>query len=155
MTAQAAAEGNCLLDHCEKDSIPQSAHPTELNVLNLPLEVCSTKPVTGFYRDGYCRTGTNDRGVHVVCASVTETFLAYTKAQGNDLSSAAPRYGFPGLKPGDNWCLCAARWSEAQKANAAPPVVLNATSEHTLKTIALAELKEVNAEAESPVPSLQ
>ena len=141
----AASEGNCLLEQCESVSVQQTSHPTELNVLGAPLQRCSTEPLTGFYRDGYCRTGSNDRGIHVVCAEVTETFLEYTKSKGNDLSSAAPLYGFPGLKPGDKWCLCAARWSEAKQAGAAPSVILNATSEQSLNTINLSEFQMVNS----------
>jgi len=96
--------------------------------------------MTGFYRDGLCRTGAGDFGVHVVCAQVTEVFLSYTKAQGNDLSS--PTFGFPGLKPGDRWCLCAARWKEALVDGVAPPVVLAATHIKALEWITLDELKQ-------------
>ena len=94
----------------------------ERNVLGGPLELCGVAPLTGFFRDGYCCTGPQDAGRHVVCASVTEEFLEYTKARGNDLSSPAPAYGFPGLRPGDRWCLCASRWSEALRAGKAPKV---------------------------------
>lgn len=115
------------------------------NVLGTLLEPCGTSPMTGFYRDGCCRTGADDHGSHVVCAMVTKEFLAYTKARGNDLSSPNP--WFPGLKPGDRWCLCALRWKEALDAGVAPPVVLEATHEKTLKYVSLDDLKRhaVNA----------
>ncbi|NEP44691.1 MAG: DUF2237 domain-containing protein, partial [Okeania sp. SIO2H7] len=92
------------------------------NVLGGPLEVCCTSPMTGFYRDGFCRTGGGDYGSHVICAEVTAEFLEFTKSRGNDLSTPVPQYNFPGLKPGDRWCLCAARWQEAKEAGVAPPV---------------------------------
>ena len=85
----------------------------DLNVLGEPLQPCSMNPLTGFYRDGCCKTGEDDRGKHIVCARMTEDFLNYTKSRGNDLSTAIPQFGFPGLKPGDQWCLCASRWKEA------------------------------------------
>ena len=97
------------------------------NLLGTPLEVCSTAPMTGFYRDGCCNTGGTDAGVHVVCAQVTEEFLAFSVAQGNDLSTPRPEYGFPGLVPGDRWCVCASRWQDAYDAGFAPLVVLAAT----------------------------
>ncbi len=92
------------------------------NVLGEVLEPCSRDPLTGFYRDGCCNTGKEDRGSHTVCALVTDTFLEFSKARGNDLSTAVPAYGFPGLKAGDRWCLCAPRWQEAFAAGAAPRV---------------------------------
>ncbi len=115
------------------------------NVLGTLLESCSTSPMTGFYRDGCCKTGADDHGSHVVCAMVTKEFLAYTKARGNDLSTPNP--WFPGLKPGDRWCLCASRWKEALDAGVAPPVVLEATHEKALKYVSLDDLKRhaVNA----------
>jgi len=97
------------------------------NVLGGELEPCSVDPLTGFYRDGCCRTGADDAGLHVVCARVTDEFLAFSKDAGNDLSTPRPEFGFPGLRPGDQWCLCASRWVEALDAGAAPPVVLAAT----------------------------
>ena len=136
-----ASESSCLLEQCSTDQDSATAHPTEENVLAKPLLSCSTTPLTGFYRDGYCRTGSNDRGIHVVCAEMTKEFLAYTKSKGNDLSSPSPQYGFPGLNPGDRWCLCAARWAEAKEADVAPNVVLEATSEATLKHITLPTLQ--------------
>jgi uncharacterized protein len=112
-----------------------------LNVLGQPLAPCSMDPLTGFYRDGCCNTDHEDTGIHTVCVRVTAKFLAYSKAQGNDLSTPAPQFGFDGLKPGDQWCLCAGRWREALDAGMAPPVVLAATHEETLAIVPLAELK--------------
>ena len=111
------------------------------NVLGGPLAPCSTAPMTGFYRDGCCNTGAGDFGRHVVCAQMTESFLSYTRAQGNDLSTPVPAFQFPGLKPGDRWCLCAARWQEALADGVAPPVILAATHAAALETVDLAELK--------------
>ncbi len=111
------------------------------NILGDPLAICSIKPMTGFYRDGYCRTGDEDSGTHVVAAIVDQKFLDYTKSKGNDLQTPNPLYGFPGLKPGDRWCLCANRWKEAYDAGFAPPVVLEATDEKALKFISLEILK--------------
>jgi uncharacterized protein len=106
------------------------------------LAACSYgEPVTGFYRDGDCSTGPDDLGRHVVCARVTAEFLAFSKSRGNDLSTPQPEYGFPGLKPGDRWCLCAARWREALQADAAPRVVLTATHQKALEVVSLEELK--------------
>jgi len=109
------------------------------NVLGGELILCCRDPITGFYRDGTCRTGSDDLGVHTVCARVTAEFLAFSKARGNDLST--PRPGFPGLKPGDRWCLCAARWQEAFEAGMAPKVVLEATHEATLDHVNLEDLE--------------
>jgi uncharacterized protein (DUF2237 family) len=111
------------------------------NVFGEPIEVCSLNPRTGFYRSGCCDTGAEDVGVHTVCVEVTAEFLAFSKASGNDLSSPRPEFGFPGLEPGDRWCLCAARWREAFRADAAPRVVLAATHEKTLELVQLADLK--------------
>ena len=97
--------------------------------------------MTGFFRDGCCRTGRGDVGVHVVCARVTEDFLAYSRGRGNDLSTPRPEFDFPGLKPGDQWCLCASRWKEALDAGTAPPVVLEATHESALEFVDLADLR--------------
>jgi uncharacterized protein (DUF2237 family) len=112
-----------------------------LNVLGTPLEVCSTAPLTGFRRSGRCETGPEDRGVHVVCAAVTDAFLEYSRARGNDLITPAPRYRFPGLQDGDRWCLCASRWAEAAEAGVAPPVVLEATDDAALRHIDAALLE--------------
>jgi uncharacterized protein (DUF2237 family) len=115
--------------------------PEDTNVLGGRLEPCSVEPRTGFYRDGCCNTGPEDLGLHVVCARMTAKFLEFSKARGNDLSTPQPEVGFPGLKPGDRWCLCAARWREALDAGVAPPVVLTATHEETLAVVALDDLK--------------
>ena len=112
-----------------------------LNVLGGPLAPCSLDPLTGFYRDGCCNTGYDDTGIHTVCVRVSREFLAFSKAHGNDLSTPAPEFGFAGLKPGDQWCLCAGRWREALDAGMAPPVVLAATHEETLAVVPLAALK--------------
>ncbi|MEC4985926.1 MAG: DUF2237 domain-containing protein [Oscillatoria sp. PMC 1068.18] len=112
------------------------------NVLGEKLVTCCTSPMTGFYRDGKCNTGAGDMGAHVVCAQVTAEFLTFTKEQGNDLSTPMPMYNFPGLKPGDRWCLCASRWQEALKAGVAPPVVLAATHTSALEYVSLDELKQ-------------
>jgi uncharacterized protein (DUF2237 family) len=111
------------------------------NVLGSQLETCCTNPMTGFYRDGMCNTGAGDVGMHVVCAQMTEEFLTYTKAQGNDLSTPVPAFAFPGLKPGDRWCLCALRWKEALDDGVAPPVVLAATHAAALEYVSLTDLK--------------
>jgi len=110
------------------------------NVLRDDLEPCGFDPRTGFYRDGCCDTGGDDIGVHVVCARVTAEFLEFSRAQGNDLSTPQP--GFPGLRPGDQWCLCASRWQEAYEAGVAPPVVLAATHIRALEWCSLESLKE-------------
>jgi len=111
------------------------------NVLGGPLAVCCTQPRTGFYRTGSCETGPEDLGSHTVCAEMTAEFLEFTRSRGNDLSTPLPAYGFPGLKPGDKWCLCAARWKEAADAGVAPPVILAATHERALDVIDLDELR--------------
>jgi hypothetical protein len=112
-----------------------------LNVLGGELEPCSTDPVTGFYRDGSCRTGAGDVGVHAVCAVMTEEFLAFSASVGNDLSTPRPEWGFPGLVAGDRWCVCAPRWQEALDAGQAPPVVLGATHVAALEFASLADLR--------------
>ena len=112
-----------------------------LNVLGEPLETCSLEPLTGFLRDGNCRIGPNDLGRHGVCAHVTDAFLEFTKNRGNDLSTPLPAAGFPGLKPGDRWCLCVDRWKEAEENGVAPPVILAATHSAVLDRVNLAQLK--------------
>ena len=114
---------------------------TQLNVLGEPLQSCCTDPMTGVYRSGSCETGPQDFGAHVVCAEVNADFLAFSKSRGNDLSTPQPDFGFPGLKPGDRWCLCAARWVEALEAGMAPPVKLTATHERVLEFISFEVLK--------------
>ena len=111
------------------------------NVLGEPLAPCSTAPLTGFFRNGCCDTGPEDSGLHVICAQVTAEFLEFSRRRGNDLITAVPAFRFPGLKPGDRWCLCAARWREALRAGVAPPVVLAATHERALELVTLDELK--------------
>ncbi len=111
------------------------------NVLGEKLESCSIAPVTGFFRNGCCDTSAEDTGSHTVCVVMTAEFLAFSKERGNDLSTPMPHFGFPGLKPGDRWCLCAPRWQEAFAAGQAPRVVLRATHEGALQYCALADLK--------------
>lgn len=111
------------------------------NVLGSPLAECCRDPVTGAYRDGSCRTGPGDPGLHTVCAILTDEFLAYTRERGNDLATPRPEFDFPGLSAGDRWCLCAARWAEAEAAGVAPPVVLEACSIETLTVIDMDTLR--------------
>lgn len=111
------------------------------NVLGEDIESCCTSPMTGFYRDGRCNTGEQDLGAHVVCAEMTEEFLEFSQAAGNDLSTPRPELGFPGLVAGDRWCVCAARWREALRAGTAPPVVLASTHERALEFVTLDDLK--------------
>ncbi len=112
-----------------------------LNVFDEPLETCGEDPVTGFYRDGCCNTSEQDGGSHTVCAVLTEEFLDYSRTQGNDLITPRPEFGFPGLKPGDRWCLCASRWYEAEQHGAAPRVHLKATHRRALERVPLETLK--------------
>lgn len=111
------------------------------NVLGTTLESCSVDPMTGFFRDGCCRSGAEDLGLHLVCAQVTDEFLAFSKRKGNDLITPVPQYQFPGLKPGDRWCLCVLRWREALEAGVAPPVVLESTHISTLEFVDLDDLQ--------------
>jgi uncharacterized protein len=115
--------------------------PQALNVLGAPLETCSLAPLTGWHRDGCCHTDERDAGLHTVCAVVTREFLEFSRAAGNDLSTPRPEYGFPGLSPGDSWCLCAARWEEARAAGVAPPVRLAATHQAALLMVRLEDLR--------------
>jgi hypothetical protein len=115
---------------------------TQTNVLGGPLECCCMRPMTGYYRDGYCRTGPGDVGLHTVCIEVTDEFLQFSKSRGNDLSTPAPEYGFPGLVAGDKWCLCVTRWSEALMAGVAPRVSLAASHISVLEFVDLEDLKE-------------
>ena len=115
--------------------------PQARNVLGGRLLPCSVAPLTGFFRDGCCNTGPEDAGLHAVCAEMTEDFLAFSLAAGNDLSTPRPEYGFAGLKAGDRWCLCVARWEEARRAGAAPPVLLEATHEAALLVCRREELE--------------
>ncbi|MGD1983200.1 MAG: DUF2237 domain-containing protein [Chromatiaceae bacterium] len=107
------------------------------NALGGPLQVCGLDPKTGYFRDGSCRTQADDQGRHVVCAEVTDEFLAFSRSQGNDLITPQPAFGFPGLKAGDRWCLCAMRWHEAHEAGVAPPIYLQASHERLLEIVAL------------------
>jgi uncharacterized protein (DUF2237 family) len=111
------------------------------NVLGTILESCSVDPMTGFFRDGCCRSGAEDLGLHLVCAQVTDEFLAFSKRRGNDLITPVPQYQFPGLKSGDRWCLCVLRWREALEAGVAPPVVLESTHISTLEFVDLEDLQ--------------
>lgn len=113
----------------------------KLNVLGEPLALCSEKPLTGFFRDGCCNTEPADIASHTVCSRVTAEFLEFSRAAGNDLSTPRAEFGFPGLRPGDQWCLCAARWQEALDAGVAPKVVLQATHAACLRIVKLADLK--------------
>lgn len=115
---------------------------TKKNVLGGLLKACCYAPKTGYFRDGYCRTDQSDYGRHVVCTEMTTAFLSFTKDHGNDLSTPRPEFDFPGLKPGDRWCLCALRWKEAWKEGVVPPVILEACEETALKLIPLDILKQ-------------
>ena len=114
----------------------------ELNVLNKPLQGCCNNPLTGYFRDGFCRTTANDTGTHTVCAIVTKEFLEYSLSKGNDLITPIPHWQFPGLKPGDKWCLCISRWLQAEKAGKAPKIALDATHIKSLEYTSLELLKK-------------
>lgn len=114
---------------------------TPTNVLGTPLSCCCREPLTGFYRDGYCRTGPDDRGMHTVCAVMTADFLRFSRERGNDLSTPRPEFGFPGLEAGDRWCLCVTRWKEALDADCAPQVALEATHISALEWVSLEDLQ--------------
>ena len=114
---------------------------TALNVLGQALAPCSHDPMTDFFRDGCCRTREDDTGSHVVCARMTQAFLAFTRARGNDLGTPRPEWDFPGLQPGDRWCLCALRWKEAFEAGVAPPVLLESTHIRALDVLSLEQLQ--------------
>lgn len=127
-----------------------SLDPTALNVLGTPLVPCSYDPLTGFYRDGCCHTGAQDHGSHVVCAKVTQAFLDFSLARGNDLVTPRPEYRFAGLRDGQRWCLCALRWKEALAAGVAPPVVLESTHQKALQFVELDELRRHALEPSTP-----
>ena len=114
----------------------------QLNVLGTRLEICCQHPITGFYRDGFCHTSHSDWGRHTVCAVMTDAFLQFSLSRGNDLITPNPAMGFPGLKTGDHWCLCASRWAEAHQAGVAPPVYLSATNQAALEVIELSTLQQ-------------
>ena len=118
-------------------AMPSSAR----NVFGAPLACCCTSPLTGFNRDGYCHTGPHDLGSHTVCAEMTAAFLDFSRRHGNDLVTPRPEFGFPGLRPGDRWCLCVSRWKEALEAGVAPPVLLAATHEKALEVVTLEQLQ--------------
>ncbi|WP_255100886.1 MULTISPECIES: DUF2237 family protein [Synechococcales] len=120
-----------------------SAPVVARNVLGETLEICGCTPRTGWYRDGFCRTDSSDTGRHTVCCVVNDVFLRYSRSRGNDLSTPMPAYGFPGLQPGNHWCICAARWLEAYQDGVAPPVRLEATEASALEVIPLELLKEL------------
>ena len=113
----------------------------QINVYGDLIEECCSNPITGFYRDGFCRTDEMDRGLHVVCAKVTDEFLDFSKSRGNDLSTPRPEFNFPGLKEGDSWCLCAERWKEAYECGFAPKIYLNRTNKKALNIIDIDILK--------------
>jgi len=117
-----------------------------LNVFDEPLETCSNDPMTGFYRDGCCNTSSQDGGSHTVCAEVTQEFLEFSRSRGNDLMTPRPEFGFPGLKPGDRWCLCATRWAEAEQAGAAPRVFLRSTHRRALERVTMETLRSYAAD---------
>ena len=121
---------------------PSDKPSQQLNVLGLPIELCCQDPVTGFFRDGHCHTGPLDHGMHTVCALMTEEFLTFSVAAGNDLVTPMPQYGFPGLKGGDRWCLCAMRWHQAHEAGHAPRLYLRSTHQRTLQVVPLDVLKQ-------------
>jgi uncharacterized protein len=117
------------------------------NVLGGPLEPCSMDPLTGYFRDGRCRSGSGDVGMHVICVELTDEFFAFSLEQGNDLATPVPELGFSGLKPGQHWCLCASRWQEALDAEVAPPVILEATSMSALEWVSLSDLQNHSTDA--------
>lgn len=129
--------------------------PSERNVLGGPLEPCGTDPVTGFYRDGCCSTGPEDLGSHTVCAVVSAEFLALQRELGNDLSTPRPEYGFPGLRPGDRWCVVAVRWLQAYRSGAAAGVVLAATNERALEIVPLEALRRHAFDVPDDLSALQ
>jgi hypothetical protein len=137
-------------ENCEiatnKNSKIKKMETNEKNVLGTDLQLASLDPITGFFRTGFCSTDSKDRGVHVIAAVVTDEFLNYSLSQGNDLISAFPASGFPGLKAGNIWCLCAIRWKEAFIAGFAPPVILEATNSKALEYVTLEQLKSKKAE---------
>ncbi|WP_395053251.1 DUF2237 family protein [Flavobacterium sp.] len=145
-----AQNKNQTKENCEtetnKNTKIKKMETTQKNVLGTDLKLASIDPITGFFRTGFCATDSKDRGVHVVAAVVTDEFLNYSLSQGNDLISPYPASGFPGLKSGDVWCLCALRWKEALKAGVAPPVILEATNIKALDYVTLKELKSVKSE---------
>lgn len=149
ITSLLAQNKNQTKENCgtalNKNSEIKIMETTQKNVLGTNLQLASLEPITGFFRTGFCATDNKDRGVHVVAAIVTEEFLNYSLSQGNDLITPYPANGFPGLKPGNVWCLCALRWKEALKAGVAPAVILEATNSKALEYVTLDELKSIKA----------
>jgi len=141
MTRRKEATSPSAPSSLESSANPQSGAEGGRSVLGRPLEPCGARPKTGFFRDGCCNTNAEDRGAHVVCAQMTAAFLTFSRERGNDLSTPAPQFGFPGLRPGDRWCLCAERWKEAHAAGCAPPVFLGSTHERMLDYVSFDELK--------------
>ena len=139
--AQEKSQENC--GNIKTKNKKTMINTAQLNVLGEPLVLASKNPMTGFYRNGYCQTDANDRGLHVVAAIVTDKFLKYSLSKGNDLISAYSPSNFPGLKAGDTWCLCVLRWKEAFDAGVAPPVLLEATNIKALEYVTLEQLKSV------------
>ena len=123
-----------------RGTLPAVASEPDVNVVGGDLKPCSIRPLTGFYRNGCCSTGPEDLGSHTVCAVMTEEFLEFSRAAGNDLSTPRPEWGFPGVRPGERWCLCASRWLEAHRAGCAPPVVLGATHARALDVVPIEAL---------------
>ena len=146
---QAASGGELSVESPESGTESRFPMRTPKNVLRTELTTCSTSPMTGFYRDGCCRTGRDDMGIHTVCIRATAEFLEFSRAVGNDLSTPIPMYDFPGVQPGDGWCLCAQRWQQALEAGMAPPVVLEATHISTLEFVDLEDLEAHAVEATS------
>jgi uncharacterized protein (DUF2237 family) len=145
-SAVVASSVACFAQQCEspnKDTrvAKEMIQVEAKNVVGTALVQCGCNPMTGFYRDGYCQTEKRDVGRHTVCAIMTDEFLQFTRSRGNDLSSPAPQFSFPGLKAGDRWCLCVSRWKEAYEAGVAPPVILEATHELALKTVSIEQLR--------------
>ena len=133
-------------------SLSRSLMKKALNVLGTELAVCGLEPKTGFFRDGCCSSGPQDLGKHLVCAKVTAEFLEFSRMRGNDLITPRPEFDFPGLKPGDRWCLCALRWMEASDAGLAPPVILEATHQNALELVSLADLQYHALEPDADTP---
>lgn len=127
-------------------SSAESENNMQKNIFGEPLQECCTNPMTGFFRDGYCRTNAQDLGSHTVCATMTKEFLEFTKSKGNDLSTPRPEFSFPGLKEGDRWCLCALRWKEAYDAGFAPPLHLDSCHEKSLQYIPIEALREYQSQ---------
>ena len=130
------------LTFAQRTKVKKKETTMATNVLGTTLQACCFDPKTGYFRDGYCKTRMDDVGTHVVCAVVTQEFLTFTKSKGNDLETPFPQYNFPGLKPGDKWCLCVLRWKEALDAGVAPPVELEATHKIALKYVTFQDLKK-------------